>query len=277
MTTQVKDSLKETQAAIKRQMEFNISRRRTRESDQMTRRIGDWDHSLKESIGLDRAAFLAAKMVESVPIGAPNGGYEPIASGSGDFSFRSLFEACCKLEDEGHLREAGAESTYGALLRIGVTNIIGKAWKEVPRVWDKVIMTVPSKGLYGVYGATFLQNMPGFVGAGKEFPEVAVDPMGNILPNVKWGQILAFQSEAIDDDMIGELTQKSGEQGEAMGRVQELAYGGLPDETKAELERIADADERQRQGGRAERAKAKKDGPLPGTRLIREWNGQRHA
>ena len=59
-------------------------------------------------------------------------------------------------------------------------------------------------------------------------------------------------------------------------RVQELAYGGLSDETKAELERIAEEDERQRQGARAERRKPKDTHPLPGTRLVREWKGRRH-
>ena len=59
-------------------------------------------------------------------------------------------------------------------------------------------------------------------------------------------------------------------------RVQELAYGGLPDETKAELERIAEGDERQRQTARAERRRPNGTHPLAGTRLVREWNGQRH-
>jgi hypothetical protein len=59
-------------------------------------------------------------------------------------------------------------------------------------------------------------------------------------------------------------------------RIQELAYGGLPDETKAELARIAEEDERQRQGARSDRRKPKDTRPLAGTRLVREWNGQRH-
>ncbi len=59
-------------------------------------------------------------------------------------------------------------------------------------------------------------------------------------------------------------------------RIQELAYGGLSDETKAELEQIAEEDERQRQGARAQRRKPKSTHPLPGTRLVREWNGQRY-
>ena len=58
-------------------------------------------------------------------------------------------------------------------------------------------------------------------------------------------------------------------------RIQELAYGGLAGEAKAELERIAEEDDRQRRGGPVQRKKA---APLlrTGTRLIREWDGQRH-
>ena len=59
-------------------------------------------------------------------------------------------------------------------------------------------------------------------------------------------------------------------------RIQELAYGGLSDQAKAELERIAQEDDRQRQGARAQHRKPKDTHPLAGTRLIREWNGQRH-
>ena len=59
-------------------------------------------------------------------------------------------------------------------------------------------------------------------------------------------------------------------------RIQELAYGGLSDETKAELERIAEEDERQRQGAQAKKRKPKGTHPTPGTRLIRQWKGRRY-
>jgi hypothetical protein len=59
-------------------------------------------------------------------------------------------------------------------------------------------------------------------------------------------------------------------------RIQELVYGGLSEETKAQLEQIAEEDERQRRGAKAQARKPKETHPLPGTRLIREWNGQRH-
>jgi hypothetical protein len=60
-------------------------------------------------------------------------------------------------------------------------------------------------------------------------------------------------------------------------RIQELAYGGLPAQTKAELERIAEEDERQRRQARAGKRKPKGTQPLAGTRLIRVWNGKRHV
>jgi hypothetical protein len=48
-------------------------------------------------------------------------------------------------------------------------------------------------------------------------------------------------------------------------RIQELAYGGLADETKADLERIAEEDEQRRQGAQANRRKPKDTHPTPVT------------
>jgi len=59
-------------------------------------------------------------------------------------------------------------------------------------------------------------------------------------------------------------------------RIQELAYGGLSDRTKAELERIAERDERERKEKKSGGRKAKSTHPLPGTRLVRQWNGGRY-
>ena len=59
-------------------------------------------------------------------------------------------------------------------------------------------------------------------------------------------------------------------------RIQELAYGGLSDQTKAELEQIAEEDQRSRKNRAPARKKRKGTQPVPGTRLIREWKGKRH-
>ena len=52
-------------------------------------------------------------------------------------------------------------------------------------------------------------------------------------------------------------------------RIQELAYGGLPEQAKTQLHEIAESHER---GVRH----LGKNAPIAGTRLVREWNGERH-
>ncbi len=54
-------------------------------------------------------------------------------------------------------------------------------------------------------------------------------------------------------------------------RIQELAHGGLSDETRARLDALADG-EGQR-AAQAARQKRRAEAPLAGTRLVREWRG----
>ncbi len=59
-------------------------------------------------------------------------------------------------------------------------------------------------------------------------------------------------------------------------RIQELAHGGVSEATCAKLRAIAEQDG----GGGQVRALVRRDanggGPVPGTRFVREWHGQRH-
>ena len=58
-------------------------------------------------------------------------------------------------------------------------------------------------------------------------------------------------------------------------RIQEIAFGGLSDRTKAKLEEhLAEAED----GGTSRLKSRKKDSAMPiaGTRLIREWQGRRY-
>ena len=57
-------------------------------------------------------------------------------------------------------------------------------------------------------------------------------------------------------------------------RIQELAYGGVKPETIARLEALGE----QLDGGKVEvRKKRADDGPIAGTKLIREWQGVEHC
>jgi len=55
-------------------------------------------------------------------------------------------------------------------------------------------------------------------------------------------------------------------------RIQELAYGGLAEETRQHLKQIAEAHD----GATARRRDSARATTLPGTVLVREWDGQRH-
>jgi len=59
-------------------------------------------------------------------------------------------------------------------------------------------------------------------------------------------------------------------------RIQELAFGGLPDEARQELERIADADAKARPARKKPATATRGKGNLPvvGTRLLRRWQGR---
>jgi hypothetical protein len=57
-------------------------------------------------------------------------------------------------------------------------------------------------------------------------------------------------------------------------RIQELAYGGLSDGTRATLTQVADEDAATAR--RPSSRKREQNLPVAGTRLVRDWNGDRH-
>jgi len=61
-------------------------------------------------------------------------------------------------------------------------------------------------------------------------------------------------------------------------RLQELAYGGLSQDTREQMDRLLKEAGCDELGGlrAGARRRARRDLPLVGTRLIREWDGQRH-
>lgn len=59
-------------------------------------------------------------------------------------------------------------------------------------------------------------------------------------------------------------------------RIQELAFGGLPEETKSRLDALADEIDQDLKAGSKRRRRAQHDRPIAGTRLIREWQGVEH-
>ncbi len=62
-------------------------------------------------------------------------------------------------------------------------------------------------------------------------------------------------------------------------RIQELTYGGLSEETRAKMDRLleeAGGDGTGPARGERRPKQGRRELPVAGTRLIREWNGERH-
>ena len=63
-------------------------------------------------------------------------------------------------------------------------------------------------------------------------------------------------------------------------RIQEIAYGGLPDDARARLNKLLDEEGYDeiaiKVADRSRPHRAPGDRPIPGTMLIREWDGERH-
>ena len=63
-------------------------------------------------------------------------------------------------------------------------------------------------------------------------------------------------------------------------RIQEIAYGGLPDDVRVRLNRLLDEEGYDEIGVKVTDRKPARsspgDRPIPGTMLIREWDGERH-
>lgn len=146
---------------------------------------------------------------------------------NGDVSWKRIFEASRAMSRRGILREAVAESAFQALLRLGVENVIAKAWELPTTVFDKVIMTVPSTGAYGVYGSTYRPTGPQEVTPGGEFPRANFLPDEKILRNKKFGALLPIERELFEDDQTGEINNKASEMGEQMQQLKEKWFCGF--------------------------------------------------
>ena len=118
----------------------------------------------------------------------------------------------------------------------------------------------------------------------KTKPEAAPVP---VLPKIPPAQVLS-RLAALQTTPIAQLKQQWRElfgkepppfnkayiQSRLAYRIQELAFGGLKPETRARLEALG----KQLDGGNVVLRRIRADSrPLPGTRLVREWQGVEHV
>ena len=131
----------------------------------------------------------------------------------------------------GKMRETLAVGAFSALLRLGVQDMISKKFMTVPTVGNLVRQTVASNASIQPYSGTFRAGVPARVGAGDEFPEVNVQGFGQLVENWKFGEIISYQQELLDDDQTGELQKKVSDLGVNMANYEEIAFAATLQDT----------------------------------------------
>lgn len=140
-------------------------------------------------------------------------------SGS-DFSIKKFREGSYKAAK---LMEAQAELAFGQLLRAGVQNTFNDLYQAVEVTYTAVVREVASNKRQEFYSPLERVGFPKRVEAQGQFPETNFKGLDIEMINHKYGMMLAFERELMDDDMTGQIVQRASQLGEN-ARIHEEAY-----------------------------------------------------
>ena len=121
------------------------------------------------------------------------------------------------------LKEAQAELAFGQLLRAGVQNQFNQIYQAVEVTYDAVVRQVGSNKRQEFYAPLERVGFPKKTQRGESFPETSFKGVDKEVINDKFGMMLAWERELIDDDMTGQIVSQSRQMGEN-ARIQEEAY-----------------------------------------------------
>jgi hypothetical protein len=141
-------------------------------------------------------------------------------------SLLKLREACYKhrraTPGMSSMREASAESSFGALLRAGVNNFMFDAYQTVPTIYQDLVRVASSNKYEELYAPLYNSELPQEVLPSEPFDDSRIIGLDVHVRNRKFGRMLAFERELVDDDMTGQITQRASNLGEMMRYVEEL-------------------------------------------------------
>jgi hypothetical protein len=136
-----------------------------------------------------------------------------------DFSVRRLHESVMR---HFKMREAIAESSFGQLLRAGVNNLMFDAYQTVPTIYQDLVRVANSTKYEELYAPLYNGEMPIEVLPSEPFDDSRIIGLDVHVRNKKYGRMLAFERELVDDDQTGQITQRASNLGEMMRYVEEL-------------------------------------------------------
>lgn len=134
-----------------------------------------------------------------------------------DFSIGKLRESMFR-----KMREAAAESSFPQLLRAGVQQFMFDAYQTVPTIFQDLVRVVSSNKYEELYAPLYNSELPVEVLPGEAFPDSRIVGLDVHVRNRKFGRLLAFQRELVDDDQTGQISQRAANLGMMMRYIEEL-------------------------------------------------------
>ncbi len=143
-----------------------------------------------------------------------------------NFSLNALREACYRARKASPgvmgMREASAESSFGQLLRAGVNNYMFDAYQTVPTIYQDLVRVANSNKYEELYAPLYNSELPQEVLPSDPFDDSRIVGLDVHVRNRKFGRMLAFERELVDDDQTGQIVQRAANLGEMMKYVEEL-------------------------------------------------------
>jgi hypothetical protein len=128
-----------------------------------------------------------------------------------DFSIKKFREGSYAIASK--LREAQAELAFGALLRAGVQNIFNSNYQAVELTYKAAVREVSSNKRAEFYAPLERVGYPKRIAKGDSFPETNFKGLDIEIVNQKEGLMIAFERELLDDDMTGQIADRSSQLG----------------------------------------------------------------
>jgi hypothetical protein len=140
-----------------------------------------------------------------------------------NFSIKNFREASYGAHRKMKLHEAQAELSFGQLLRAGVMNTFNDLYQAVEVVYPALVRESASNKRQEFYAPLERAGFPKRVERQGNFPETNFKGLDIEIINVKWGMMLSFERELLDDDMTGQVIQRASDAG-VNSRIFEEAY-----------------------------------------------------
>lgn len=138
-----------------------------------------------------------------------------------DFSIKKFREGSYTIASK--LKEAQAELAFGALLRAGVQNIFNSNYQAVELTYKAAVREASSNKRAEYYAPLERVGFPKRIPKGDSYPETNFKGLDVELVNQKEGLMIAFERELMDDDMTGQIADRSAQLG-ANSAIKEEAY-----------------------------------------------------